>query len=475
VSLLIFNEGYIKQDGIYFTFNKALPQCFKTQVNQIRYKTKTHMFNPKVLLFGEESCITTDICNLVSSYYELIEMSYEHEFFVPKEAISSSIILILQSSKGEHGIHKLKEIKAAYPGLPALLLLVQPEQSDIINAFRHGAKDVLVIPFKPHELITRLHNLVKEMKANYTLQEQVPNWILKVVFVARSLWRGLFRIHHITESAYKKRNLHSYSLIPMPAIIPENITNKTDIEVSFLGKFTARIKGKSVEKKLSKKAKSLFIYLLYHHNRPIRKDVLMDVFWPFSTQDSAKNCLNVTIHNIRKTLHAIDTKESFLLFEDGHYFINALLNIKIDVELFKRYWLRGQSVEHSSGIENAIEDYHNAISLYKGDFLQNVVFEDWCDPIRENMKETYLAILGRLSFYSANQERYAQTINLSKKMLEKDNCLEEAHRLLMLSYNKLGMRDKAVRQFQKCKESLLKELEVKPSKSTMELFNKIRI
>ena len=280
------------------------------------------MFNPKVLLFGEESPITTNICNLVRNYYELIEMSYEYEFFVPKEAISSSIVLILQSSKGEHGFHKLKEINTVYPGLPTLLLLVQPEQSDIINAFRQGAKDVLVIPFKPHELITRLHNLVKEMKANYTLQEQVPNWILKVIFVARSLWRGLFRVHHLTESAYKKSNLHSYSLIPMPAITPENITDKTDIEVNLLGKFTARIKGKSIEKKLSKKAKSLFIYLLYHHKRPIRNDVLLDIFWPFSTQASAKNCLNVTIHNIRKTLHTLDTKEAFLLFEDGHYFFN---------------------------------------------------------------------------------------------------------------------------------------------------------
>lgn len=432
------------------------------------------MFNPKVLFVADDSRSQKEISRLIGAYYQLVELSYEEEFLLPTQESGSVIVVLLQTSAGKHGIYKLKEVKSEHANVPVILLYTNPPHEDIISAFREGAADVLTMPFPPNDLILRLNNLYEKLKENAIEQGLVPLWILKSVKLARRLWRGIFRAHHVVESSYSRRSVHAFSMIPVPDYPCESMVEGTDIKASFLGNFSVEVKGEPILKKLGKKGKALFTYLLYHHSRPVRREVLIDLFWPDSTPDSAKNCLNVTIHSIRKALQTVKGTEGLIQFEEDNYFINALLKIETDVDLFKRLWRRGQSIEQTEGMEKALEDYNNAIALYKGDFLQNALFDEWTDPVRENLKETYLAILSRLSTYTMKQGRYTQTINLSKKMLAKDDCLEEAHRLLMLSYEKLGMRDKAVRQYKKCREVLFRELEVNPSKRTMEMYNQIR-
>jgi len=44
----------------------------------------------------------------------------------------------------------------------------------------------------------------------------------------------------------------------------------------------------------------------------------------------------------------------------------------------------------------------------------------------------------------------------------------------MLCYYRVGKRDKALKQFKKCAEILQSELEVKPTRTTFELYEKIK-
>jgi DNA-binding SARP family transcriptional activator len=43
----------------------------------------------------------------------------------------------------------------------------------------------------------------------------------------------------------------------------------------------------------SSKGKSIFKYLVAHRERPVAKEVLMEVFWPGARPDAARNNLNV--------------------------------------------------------------------------------------------------------------------------------------------------------------------------------------
>ena len=433
------------------------------------------MFNPKVILYGDESRVVNEISQMVNSFYEFVEISYEQELFLPKTEINSTIVIILQSFTGEHGLHKLKEIRSAYPDLPIILLLVKPKQSEIINVFRFGASDVLMMPMTPKELVNRLHKHTQQLKLKKKQEKLLPSWLFKMINFIAKFRRKMAEVHLPVENRYAKPYYDISTVIPV-AILPANESEViADIKANFLGPFSILVKGKQLHQgSLGKKATALFLYLLYYRKRFIHREKLMDMFWPDSNPASARNCLNVAICCIRKALQEIVPNEEFIVFQNESYGMNPNLNIELDAEEFSRYWQRGQNIEQTQGlVESCIENYHNAIAIYKGDFLQDIIFEEWVELIRENLKETYLAILGRLSSYICDQKQYAQTTTLCKKMLQKDNCLEEAHRRLMYSYYKLGMRDKAIRQFKKCKKILKEELNVLPSRSTMDLYQQI--
>ncbi len=59
-------------------------------------------------------------------------------------------------------------------------------------------------------------------------------------------------------------------------------------------------------------------------------------------------------------------------------------------------------------------------------------------------------------------------------ILEKDNCYELAHNLMIQVYEKLGQRGMAIRQFKRCEMVLEKELGMKPSSSTVEIFERLK-
>jgi LuxR family maltose regulon positive regulatory protein len=107
------------------------------------------------------------------------------------------------------------------------------------------------------------------------------------------------------------------------------------------------------------------------------------------------------------------------------------------------------------------------------DFLENIMFEEWCESERDNLKETYLFILNRLSDYFFQQKSYTASVNVCRKILAKDPCIEENHPRLIICYQNLGMRDIAIRQFYLCEETLKKELSVRPSDYTRSLFQAI--
>jgi DNA-binding SARP family transcriptional activator len=200
----------------------------------------------------------------------------------------------------------------------------------------------------------------------------------------------------------------------------------------------------------------------------------MDKFWPSSSPDSARNCLNVALYGLRQLFHKIDLIHDYIVFKDECYFINPEVEIWLDVEEFLKYWRMARSIEREKGIEASIGEYEFAASLYKGDFMEEDLYESWPSLERENLKEIYLVVLDRLSRHYSLDGKTETAIDLCELTLGKDNCREDVHRRLMECYYRTGQRDKALKQFRKCAEILREELEVEPTRKTRELYEQMK-
>jgi DNA-binding SARP family transcriptional activator len=243
--------------------------------------------------------------------------------------------------------------------------------------------------------------------------------------------------------------------------------------VKTLGRFQVYQQDGSISDWPSLKARSIFKYLVGQQGVPATRDILMDIFWPDADAESARHNLHQAIHSLRKTLRKLDAKAQVILFENNGYLLNPELNIHLDFVEFEQHVQAGRRLELAGQMAEAVQEYRMAVDLYRGDFLEEDLYEDWPGAQREYFRQLYLDLVDQLSEYFFQQHNYPETIALCQKMLSLDNCYEEAHRRLMRCYLAQGQRRLTIRQYQLCVQALSKELDVTPSPETQHLYEEV--
>jgi DNA-binding SARP family transcriptional activator len=125
--------------------------------------------------------------------------------------------------------------------------------------------------------------------------------------------------------------------------------------------------------------------------------------------------------------------------------------------------LFGQEPEH------ALSCYRRAMALYGGDYLQDYPYEEWASEERERLLSLFLRVADRLAHGLAEKQRWQETIEVAEAILRRDDCWEQAYRLLMLAFAQLGNHSQAIRAYQRCTSRLRQELNINPSPSTVRL------
>jgi DNA-binding SARP family transcriptional activator len=246
------------------------------------------------------------------------------------------------------------------------------------------------------------------------------------------------------------------------------------VEIYLLSSFAVFVNDKSIEDWPNCKGKSIFKYLVTHRGQPVPKEVLMELFWPESVKDAARNNLNVAIYGLRKALARGDAKFPFVLFRQGSYSLNPALRLWIDSEAFVECVHLAQLAEQRADAAAAIAEYRVAQTVYQNALLVEDRYEDWLVPERQRLEEDYLKVLRRLAFHHFTHEEYEACAGATGKMLGVDNCDEQAHRQLMRCYSRMGNVHLALRQYHLCVGALSRELNLIPSPQTVALFHQIR-
>jgi DNA-binding SARP family transcriptional activator len=241
-----------------------------------------------------------------------------------------------------------------------------------------------------------------------------------------------------------------------------------------LGPFRVYQNDQLITEWQSSKGKAIFKYIVTHRAHPVGKEVLMELFWPGTDPDTARNNLNVAIYGLRQSLRAFHPDFSHLIFQDDSYLLHPELEVWIDVEKFEQCYETGREFEKKGKLVEAIRAYEMAENVYGGNFLEEDLYDDWPMLQRESLKDNYLVILDRLSRHYMQENSYANCIHLCQKILAEDDCREDAHRRLMRCYHQQGQRHLALRQYQLCVQALARVLDVTPMPETEAIYQRIR-
>ena len=115
-----------------------------------------------------------------------------------------------------------------------------------------------------------------------------------------------------------------------------------------------------------------------------------------------------------------------------------------------------------------------ALALYRGSYLAEYPYEEWCSLERERLLTLFLRSADRVAQALADRERWQEVIAVCQSILAADDCWEGAYRLTMVAHAQMGNRTQAMRTYSQCVERLRAELGVPPSPSTVAVYEQVR-
>ncbi|MFC1860716.1 BTAD domain-containing putative transcriptional regulator [Chloroflexota bacterium] len=241
-----------------------------------------------------------------------------------------------------------------------------------------------------------------------------------------------------------------------------------------------RLEVCSRDEKLSRwqsaNAKFLFTFFTTRHGEPVNRELIIETLWPECNLQAAGNNLKVAIHSLRKILNRIiNQRDDFpsIIFIQGSYQFNPEIDVWIDVEQFERHWTEGRRLEKEGNQKDAVTEYQTAEALYIGDYLEDEPYSGWALLRRETLKDIYLIILGKLADYSMEMLDYESGIMYCQKIIAKDNCCEDAYRRLMRCYSRMGNRNRALRWYEICYQTIKTELDTTIDNKTLHLYEQL--
>lgn len=203
------------------------------------------------------------------------------------------------------------------------------------------------------------------------------------------------------------------------------------------------------------KVRGIFAFLLQHRGAFIRKDTLLDLFWPKLEIEKGYTQLYSAIYQIRKTLSTYNMDIFITNLENG-YKLN-MNGVKLDVE------------EWEAGIKElpivnreTFPKHQHLLTLYRGDYLAN---EDylWAENERERLKILWIKHISKVADYLGSENQFNEAISLYLRLQMTHPYTDESYFKLMKLYNKVGDKHSVEVQYDNLKKMLVDQYAVEPS------------
>ncbi|NIM96314.1 MAG: AAA family ATPase [Anaerolineales bacterium] len=227
-------------------------------------------------------------------------------------------------------------------------------------------------------------------------------------------------------------------------------------EIRLLGQFEVLLDGEIIEIP-SRPAQSLLAYLLLNPGVKHRRERLAGLFWPDSSEESARSNLRHALWRVRKSIG-----ESYFLADKVTVCFNPEADYVLDVTSFE-----GVTCDDASR-----EDLTEVVSLYHGDLLPGF-YDEWASLERERLRASFEIKIEALLKCLLEEGRWSDTVEVAERWIALGDIPEPAYRALMISHANMGNSAKVTESYQRCTKALRDEIDLEPSEETNSLYREL--
>lgn len=214
------------------------------------------------------------------------------------------------------------------------------------------------------------------------------------------------------------------------------------------------------------KAQELFAYMLYHRERMVERDTLIELLWPDFDVAKAAQQLYTTVYHIRQTLR--NSGLSMVSIASGSLEAGYRLTTgeaRIDSDEWEKQIHNLGTLDHEH-----IDDYERVLELYKGDYFGDFEYL-WAEHKRERLRRVWLHYARNVSGFYMERELPQEAIRINRRIQQLFPYEEESYLDLMKIYDSLGDTAGVEEQYWLLTSRVEEEMESAISESISEWYD----
>lgn len=234
--------------------------------------------------------------------------------------------------------------------------------------------------------------------------------------------------------------------IAVPTIVPKTAMVCAFQSLSFV--WDGEVPEEIPTRWRTSKVRGVFAFLLHHRGTIVRKDLLLELFWPEIDSERGFMQLYSTIYQIRKTISSLDFNIVIVNHDSGYRL--DLNDVKFEVDEWEN------SIRDLPSItEETYQQHRSLLDTYRGDYL---AAEDylWAEGERERLRVVWFTQLFTIAKFLQVQKQYPELITLYLRAQTLYPHVDEIYYKLMQLYDSIGNRAK-VKEYYSTLEKMLRQ------------------
>ncbi|HLI68932.1 MAG TPA: BTAD domain-containing putative transcriptional regulator [Ktedonobacteraceae bacterium] len=456
-------QGYaLAHLGLLHLEQQRYPQALPFYEDALALAYRWEDDNLKNLVVPALSMVYLFLGDAASAFLFLDQMNLQEtglqttEMRRAEHALAYGLILLYQE-RYTMAYERLKEAEAALHsrGLEQRLLAVRLRLAACQLALEHTSEALRLL----EEVTARLAEHV-----HYKQSVLVELQWLPALFQTIKRLPQLARLRELlcveAESSQKAGDLPAASKPGEPELPTPGLT------IRAFGEPEVLLNGRPLKRWRMARTMELFFFLL-DASHPLSKEQIVTELWP-QFDEQIDQTFHSTLYYLRKILGA-----PCVVFQAGGYRLHLAAyygeQIWYDVQIFQTRCTEAERALALGDETAARAAFLEAVELYRGDYGRPF-YSNWCSVRRDELRTAYLQARRQLARIAWQRRDFDEGAEHWRRMLQIDNCLEEAHFSLMQYYRLQGRRSLAIRQYRDCQEALRQELGIEPGSALQQLY-----
>lgn len=227
----------------------------------------------------------------------------------------------------------------------------------------------------------------------------------------------------------------------------------------------------TVDKIHSEMLTRLLAYMVYHRNKSLTVQELVEALWSEDESDNPAGALKNLMYRLRNLLKRTWGNYDFIISSRGVYQWNPKVILHIDAEDFEQCC---KEMTFESSVEKKILKGKEAVELYQGVFLPELSGEYWVISTATYQNSVYLTTVKKLAELLEQEQRYTELEKICRQALCFASLDEEIHCYLMRALIADNKQQIAAEHYTKTVKYMYDTLGVRPSEEMQEVYEEMQ-